>query len=191
MLDAPSLTPQSRGGATLRLGLLRIAELWQKLLLGVDGKVLGQLMQGLRFADGQGQLWPLRVLALDARLRRPLRVAGCTVVVDEAQPPEGHVPASADLADALCALMTSGQPLPLVRGYARRVRQGGLVVLCSRPGSPPRALLAAALLHAGLCDIVQAPAGRMVLTAGRVATRGDLCRPGAGSEAASHTWPSS
>jgi hypothetical protein len=45
------------------------------------------------------------------------------------------------------------------------------VILCSRPAFPARSRLAAALLHAGLTDIVQLPAGRVVLTAGRVAYR--------------------
>jgi hypothetical protein len=126
-------------------------------------------MDGLRFADGQGQLWPLRVLALDARLRRPLRAAGCAVVVDETPFDPERAVAGSELADALCALATTTELIPLVRGYTRRVRLGGLLVLCSRPGFPARPLLAAALLHAGLVEVVQVVAGRVVLTAGRVA----------------------
>ncbi len=168
MLDSGTETPASARSLAQRLGLFGIRERWNQLWLGIDGKVLTQLMDSLRFADGQGQLWPLRVLALDARLRRPLRTAGCTVVVDEAPLPPEHIPSGAELADALCALVTTSELLPLVRGYARRVRLGGLLVLCSRPGSPARSLLAAALLHGGLTEVVQVAAGRVILTAGRV-----------------------
>lgn len=169
MHEAETSTQASGGRvAALRLGISGIRELWSQLWLGIDGKALAQLMDGLRFADGQGQLWPLRVLALDARLRRPLRHAGCSVVVDEAPYPPERTPTGPELADALCGLVSTQELIPLVRGYARRVRLGGLVVLCSRPAFPARPLLAAALLHAGLTEIVQVPAGRVVLTAGRV-----------------------
>ena len=168
MHDSGTGTQAGGPASALRLGLSGIAELWSQLWLGIDNKVLTQLMDGLRFADGQGQLWPLRVLALDARLRRPLRAAGCAVVVDEAPYPAERVPTGPELADALCALLTTTDLIPLARGYARRVRLGGLVVLCSRPAFPARPLLAAALLHAGLTEVVQVPAGRVVLTAGRV-----------------------
>ena len=172
MRDSATETQASgRSGRTLaqRLGISGIRELWSQLWLGIDGKALAQLMDGLRFADGQGQLWPLRVLALDARLRRPLRAAGCAVVVDEAPLTPERIPSGPELADALCALVTTTDLIPLLRGYTRRVRLGGLVVLCSRPTFPTRPLLAAALLHAGLTEVVQLPAGRVILTAGRVA----------------------
>ena len=168
MRDSGTETQASGRTLAQRLGFLGIRELWNQLWLGIDGKALAQLMESLRFADGQGQLWPLRVLALDARLRRPLRAAGCAVVVDETPLPPEHIPSGAELADALCALVTTTELIPLVRGYARRVRRGGLLVLCSRPGFPARPLLAASLLHAGLGEVVQVPAGRVVLTAGRV-----------------------
>jgi hypothetical protein len=196
MAESAANTSVSGQTSALRSGLSRIPELLRQLWLGVDGKALAQLMDGLRFADGQGQLWPLRVLALDARLRRPLRAAGCTVVVDDtpideaalaaslapAGPPAGaerpDMPDLADLADALCALATGNELLPRLIYYARRVRRGGLLVLCSRPGSPARPHLAAALLHAGLTDVVQLPAGRMVLTAGRVTYPPERLTPG-------------
>lgn len=168
MRDSETATRAGERATALRLGLSGLRELWSQLWLGIDGKALTQLMDGLRFADGQGQLWPLRVLALDARLRRPLRAAGCSVVVDEAPYPAERMPTGPELADALCALATTNELIPLVREYARRVRLGGLIVLCSRPAFPPRPLLAAALLHAGLAEIVQVPAGRVVLSAGRV-----------------------
>ena len=125
MHDSGTGTQAGGRASALRLGLLGIAELWSQLWLGIDNKVLTQLMDGLRFADGQGQLWPLRVLALDARLRRPLRAAGCAVVVDEAPYPAERVPTGPELADGLCALLTTTELIPLVRGYARRVRLGG------------------------------------------------------------------
>lgn len=168
MHDLETATRTGGRAAALRLGISGIRELWSQLWLGIDGKALAQLMDGLRFADGQGQLWPLRVLALDARLRRPLRAAGCAVVVDETPYSPERLPTGPELADALCGLVNTEELIPLVRGYARRVRLGGLVVLCSRPTFPARPLLAAALLHAGLTEIVQVPAGRVVLTAGRV-----------------------
>ena len=98
MHDSGTGTQAGGRASALRLGLLGIAELWSQLWLGIDNKVLTQLMDGLRFADGQGQLWPLRVLALDARLRRPLRHAGCSVVVDEAPYPPERTPTGAELA---------------------------------------------------------------------------------------------
>lgn len=184
MHDSGTGTQAGGPAAALRLGLVGIAELWTKLWLGIDTKALAQLMDGLRFADGQGQLWPLRVLALDARLRRPLRAAGCAVVVDEAPYPAERIPTGPELADALCALLTTTELIPLVRGYARRVRLGGLVVLCSRPSFPARPRLAAALLHAGLTEVVQVPAGRVVLTAGRVTHWPEPSGPAAEPDAA-------
>jgi hypothetical protein len=73
-----------------------------QLGLGLDGRVLAQLLDGLRFNGGQGQLWPLRVLTLEARLRRPLKAAGCAVVVADALPQDARAGGERDLADALC-----------------------------------------------------------------------------------------
>lgn len=148
----------------------RLSGAWLRLQAGGLGAVLAQLLQGLRFAGGQGQLFSLRVLALDPRLVRPLRAAGCQVVLEDRQPP---VPAGppGERFDALCLRplqLPSGDEL---RAYGRRVREGGLVVVCTaagRSGGARRWQLAAAFLHAGLADVVQRVVGRYVVTAGQV-----------------------
>ena len=117
----------------------------------------------LRFADGQGQLWPLRVLTPDEKLSKPIRSAGCVVVVEEAATSQG--------ADALCLLLRDERTLDGLDAKAACVRSGGMVILCSRPGQLPRQQLTAACLHAGLFDVVQLSAGRYLLTAGQVQPR--------------------
>ena len=146
----------------------RLSGAWLRLQAGGLGAVLTQLLEGLRFAGGQGQLFSLRVVALDPRLVRPLRAAGCQVVLEDPQASERP---SGERFDALCL-----RPLRLPSGdelqaYARRVREGGLVVVCSaagRSGGARRWQLAAAFLHAGLADVVQRVVGRYVVTAGQV-----------------------
>lgn len=141
-----------------------IRGLWQRLRPGAFAAGLAGLLQSLRFADGQGQLWPLRVLTPDERLSKPLKSAGCAVVVEPTD-----AAASASLAvDALCLLLRDRATLDGLPGLVDRVRSGGMVVLCSRPGRLPRQQLTAAFVHAGLVDIVQLAAGRYLLTAGRV-----------------------
>lgn len=141
-----------------------IRGLWQRLRPGAFATGLARLLQSLRFADGQGQLWPLRVLTPDERLSKPIKAAGCSVVVEEAR-----AGSSAGLAaDALCLLLHDRTTLDSLVGQVERVRSGGMIVLCSRPGRLPRQLLTAAFLHAGLSEIVQMPAGPYLLTAGLV-----------------------
>lgn len=141
-----------------------IRGLWHRLRPGAFAAGLSGLLQSLRFADGQGQLWPLRVLTPDERLSKPLKAAGCAVVVEEAQKGGG----SSLAADALCLLLHDRSTLDSLPHQIDRVRAGGMVVLCSSPGRLPRQLLTAAFLHAGLSEIVQLPAGRYLLTAGLV-----------------------
>lgn len=148
----------------------RLSGAWLRLQAGGLGAVLAQLLQGLRFAGGQGQLFSLRVVALDPRLLRPLRAAGCQVVLEDPQLPPRELPPG-ERFDALCLRplrLPSGDEL---RAYARRVREGGLVVVCSaagRSGGARRWQLAASFLHAGLADVVQRVVGRYVVTAGQV-----------------------
>jgi len=144
-----------------------IRGLWQRLRPGAFAAGLARLLQSLRFADGQGQLWPLRVLTPDEPLSKPIKAAGCSVVVEDAQPTS----ASSLAADALCLLLHDRKTLDSLVHQVERIRSGGMVILCSRPGRLPRQLLTAAFLHAGLSEIVQIPAGQYVLTAGLVLPR--------------------
>jgi hypothetical protein len=89
------------------------------------------------------------------------------VVVEEAQASSNTGLA----ADALCLLLHDRTTLDSLVGQVERIRSGGMVILCSRPGRLPRQLLTAAFLHAGLSEIVQIPAGQYVLTAGLVLPR--------------------
>lgn len=155
----------------------RLSGVWQRLHAGGLGTALRQLFEGLRFAGGQGQLFSPRVIALDPRLVRPLRAAGCQVQLEEPQIPANDTSDRAELVDALCLRpQRPVSPEELV-GLAVRVREGGLVVVCSplgRTGAarrPQRSQLAAALLHAGLMDVVQLVAGPYVVTAGQVPRR--------------------
>jgi hypothetical protein len=149
-----SLHTSDRGG---------ILGLWQRLRPGAFASGLSKLLLSLRFADGQGQLWPLRVLTPDEKLSKPIRSAGCVVVVEEAATSQG--------ADALCLLLRDERTLDGLDAKTACVRSGGMVILCSRPGQLPRQQLTAACLHAGLFDVVQLSAGRYLLTAGQVQPR--------------------
>lgn len=156
----------------------RLSGVWQRLHAGGLGTALTQLFEGLRFAGGQGQLFSPRVVALDPRLVRPLRAAGCQVQLEEqkpgAAPPDG---ARAEYVDALCLRPQRSVSPEELLGLSGRVREGGLVVVCAplgRTGTarhPQRSQLAAALLHAGLMDVVQRVAGAYVVTAGQVPRR--------------------
>lgn len=126
------------------------------LHLGADRTLLGQLL--LRAAE-PGR--PLRVLAPDGHLARPLRAAGCEVVDGVGL---GDRPA-----DAVCAALQGGDLVQSLSGWAAEVRPGGLVLLVSRRGRPRRQALCAAFLHAGLAEPVQRTAGVAVVTTGRVA----------------------
>lgn len=152
--------------------------MWQRLHAGGLGNALLQLFEGLRFAGGQGQLFSPRVVALDPRLLRPLRAAGCQVQLEEPRPGAATVAGErADPVDALCLRPLRPVSPEELLGLAGRVREGGLVVICSpigRTGAarrPQRSQLAAALLHAGLVDVVQLVAGPYVVTAGQVPRR--------------------
>jgi hypothetical protein len=161
-------------GGEGRLGALRTSlfDLVAQLGLGLDGRVLAQLLDGLRFNGGQGQLWPLRVLTLEARLRRPLKAAGCAVVVADSLPQDARAGGERDLADALCTFPDEeADLLGQLRDFAGCVRLGGSVLLCTRPGHPPGTKLSAAFLHAGLQEVTQVMAGRYLITAGTVKYR--------------------
>lgn len=140
-----------------------ILGLWQRLRPGAFSLGLSKLLLSLRFADGQGQLWPLRVLTPDEKLSKPLRAAGCAVVVEAAPTSQG--------ADALCLMLHDERTLSSIEALTTCVRSGGLVILCGRPGQLPRQQLTAAFLHAGLSEVVQLSAGRYLLTAGQVQPR--------------------
>ena len=148
-------------------GGVGIRELWQRLRPGAFAAGLSGLLQSLRFTDGQGQLWPLRVLTSDDRLTKPLQQAGCVVVVDDLA--SSSSPSLA--VDALCLRLRDRAGLATLPSLAERVRSGGMVVLCTRSGSLPRQLLTASCIHAGLVDIQQQTAGRYLLTCGRVLPR--------------------
>lgn len=173
-MPAQGRTEDSRrpAGSLPRQLWARLSGAWLRLQAGGLGAALAQLFEGLRFAGSQGQLFSLRVVALDPRLVRPLRAAGCQVVLED---PKGPVPAApvpgGERFDALC--LRPQRPLSgdELRAYARRVREGGLVVVCSaagRAGGARRWQLAAPFLHAGLADVVQRVVGRYVVTAGQV-----------------------
>lgn len=125
------------------------------------------MLHALQFADGQGQLWPLRVLASHEKLCKPLKSAGYAVVVE----PLAATSPSGLAADALCVLVQDSASLSEVASQVDRIRSDGMVVLCSLSGRVPRELLTATLLHAGLVDVTQIRAGRYLLTAGRVLPR--------------------
>ncbi len=147
--------------------------LWQRLRPGALAAGLSTLLHSLRFSDGQGQLWPLRVLTTDEALCKPLKAAGCAVVVKHQF--DGMTGLSVD---ALCVFAKKRDlPVDLDR-YLSQVRSDGMIVICSRTGRIPRQAVTATLLHLGLVDIVQFGAGRYVLTAGRVLPRlGEPRRP--------------
>ena len=128
-----------------------------RLRHGVDGRGLGRALDADR-TDEDGS--PRRVLALDARLARALRQAGVSVL----RPEETAVP------HAACAWLgpQDGDPVDALRALAARVRPGGIVALCTPPRAVPRTRLSAAGLHAGLRDLTQQRAGRVLITAGRV-----------------------
>lgn len=155
----------------------RLSGVWQRLHAGGLGTALHSLFEGLRFAGGQGQLFSPRVVALDPRLVRPLRAAGCQVQLEEPQPGASDAGGRAEQVDALCLRPQRSVSPEELSGLATRVREGGLVVVCSplgRTGTarrPQRSQLAAALLHAGLMDVVQLVAGPYVVTAGQVPRR--------------------
>ncbi|MBL8632867.1 MAG: hypothetical protein JNM40_06545 [Myxococcales bacterium] len=140
-----------------------IRGLWQRLRPGAFALGLSKLLESLRFADGQGQLWPLRVLTPDEKLSKPLKSAGCAVVVEAVPTSQG--------ADALCLWLHDEHTISGLEAQLACVRSGGLVILCSRPGQLPRHRLTAAFLHAGLSEVVQLDAGRYLLTAGQVQPR--------------------
>lgn len=144
-----------------------ISRLWQRIRPGALASALSTVLHDLRFSDGQGQLWPLRVLTSDEKLSKPLKAAGCSVVVAQsaAQSPVGIA------VDALCVLLKQRDQLDDLTALLATVRSDGMVVLCSRSGQLPRELLSATLLHAGLIDVTQISAGRHLLTAGRVQPR--------------------
>lgn len=139
-----------------------------RLRHGVDGRGLGRALDADR-TDEDGS--PRRVLALDARLARALRQAGVSVL----RPEEAAVP------HAACAWLgpQDGDPVDALRALAARVRPGGIVALCTPPRAVPRTRLSAAGLHAGLRDLTQQRAGRVLITAGRV-PQGVASGPGPG-----------
>ena len=129
----------------------------QNLHLGADRTLLGKLLS--RAAE-PGR--PLRVLAPDGHLARPLRAAGCEVIEDGGP------------ADALCAALQPGDLVSDLSAFAEQVRPGGLVLVVSRRGRPRRQALCAVFLHAGLAEPVQRTAGVAVVTTGRVGPRPPL-----------------
>ncbi len=147
--------------------------LWQRFRPGALAAGLSTLLHSLRFSDGQGQLWPLRVLTTDEALGKPLKAAGCAVVVKPQLDEQARLSV-----DALCVLIKkSDLPVELDR-HIEQVRSDGMIIVCSRAGRIPRHAVTATLLHAGLVDIVQTAAGRYLLTAGRVLPRlGEPRRP--------------
>jgi hypothetical protein len=136
-------------------GMLEL--LVQSLHLGAEAPVLSQVLSPL----GRP---PLRVLAINGHLARPLRAAGYEVY-EEGQEPAA---AGADLPDVLCASLLGKDLIRTLEGWGGMVRKGGMVLTVTRRGRPKRSTLCAAFLHAGLLDPAQRSAGMAVLTAGRV-----------------------
>jgi hypothetical protein len=126
----------------------------QSLRLGAESGVLGRALMPL--SSGMGRL---RVVAVSPLLVRPLRLCGYEVLGLEAldRPPRP---------DAICALCGPEDLGPLLSGWARAVRPGGMVVLVTRRGRVARSLLCAAMLHAGLAGITQRGAGATLITTG-------------------------
>jgi hypothetical protein len=104
-----------------------------------------------------------RVVALDGAVARALEQAGHAPVMAE----KGKLPDGATPADALCL---AGLPDDALRGLARTVRPGGLVVVATGMASArrERPLVMALLLHAGLVALEQRWSRGIVLSSGRV-----------------------
>ncbi|HMU39250.1 MAG TPA: hypothetical protein PKE31_09580 [Pseudomonadota bacterium] len=125
-----------------------------------------ELTRRERFPDGQGRLLPLSVLANDVRLEKPLRSIGCQVLF--AARPLGSVQVAE--MDAVAFFVQNRSALDTLSEQISALPAQKFVMVCSPKGKMEQAELTAALLHAGLTEILQTVTSRFVLTAGHVPT---------------------